>query len=140
MVQCTCGIVYMLCRWFHVHVMLCTCCVGGAVYKWCVYMLYIWYWFKCGIVCVLCCKNMILCMCIVQSWYRDICIHCVVLRVHICVVLYTRCRCMYCVVVYTGCRSVHCVVLYTRCRCMCHMASVGVCIAWCCILCVVVCV
>ena len=80
------------------------------------YMLYIWYWCTCDIVhmsYMLCCRHVIQCMCIVLSWYRDICIHCVVLCVRICV------------------------VLYTRCRCMCAMSGVGACIAWCCMSCVV---
>jgi len=89
MVSCThrvCGTVYMwycvhIFQWCSVHVALCTHCVGGVVYIWCcahvvqvgqctggtVYMLYIWYWCMCGIVCMsymMCWGHVVLCMCI----------------------------------------------------------------------------
>jgi len=67
------------------------------------------------------------------------CICYVLLCVHICLVLYIGCRCMYCVVMYTGCGGMYCVVLYTKCRCMCGISGVGACIPWCCMWGVVVC-
>ena len=56
------------------------------------HMLCIWYWYTCGIVCMLymlCCRHVVLCMCMVWLWYPDICIRCVVL---------CRCKCigLYC--------------------------------------------
>ena len=45
-----CGIVCTLCWWCRVHVMLCTCCASGAMYKWyCVHVVnmvfvYMWYY------------------------------------------------------------------------------------------------
>ena len=49
MVLCTSRVVYTLCRWCHVHLMMCTLCVGGVVFKWyCVHvvhmvLIYMWY-------------------------------------------------------------------------------------------------
>ena len=43
-VWCMYDAMYMLCRWCHVHVMLCTCCVGVLCTGGTVYMLYKWYW------------------------------------------------------------------------------------------------
>jgi len=98
-----------------------------------VYVLYISYLCTCRIVCMsymLLCEHAVLSMCIVQSWYCDMCI-CYVVRcvcicimwgcrsgIDVCIVLYIGCRCMYFVLVYTRCRCMYCVVLYTRCRCM----------------------
>lgn len=116
--SCTCDFVYTLCRWCYVYVVLCTCCTCGT-----------------GVHVILCAYHtccvsvyVVLCMWIVFSWYHDMCIHCVVLCVCICVVLYIECR------------SMHYAVLYTGWRCMCGMLSVGVGIAWCCMPCMVLCV
>jgi len=49
-VQCTCGIVYMLYKWCRVHVMFCTHYAGGVVYRWyCVHvvhavLVHMWYY------------------------------------------------------------------------------------------------
>jgi len=48
---------------------------------------------------ILCCVHAVLSLCIVYLWYHDMCIHCVLLYICICVVSYTISRCMYCVVV-----------------------------------------
>jgi len=58
-------------------------CIGGTVY-----MLYVWYWRTCGIVCMssmLCYGHAILCMCIMYSWYCGVRTRCVVLFVVTCI-------------------------------------------------------
>ena len=48
-VQCTCGVMYMLCQCFRVHVISSTHSAGGAMYRWyCVHvvhmvLVYVWY-------------------------------------------------------------------------------------------------
>lgn len=127
---------------------LCTHFVGGVMHISCyahivqqmlcssgiVYMLNIWYLCQFGIMrmsYMLCCIHAVLCMCIIQSWYHDMSIRCVVLYVHIFIELYIEFRCMYCVVVYTGCKHIYCVFSHTECRCMyvlCCTLGVGVCV------------
>ena len=127
---------YTLCRWYRVHVMLCTFFESSVVYRWYYVHVVQRYWCTCGILCMsymLCCEHVVLCM-----WHSEMCIRCVVLYVHIFIVVYNGVG--VCVMMYIQCRHMYCVVLYTRCRFMCAMLDVGTCIVWCHTLCVDVCI
>ena len=93
----------MLCRWCRVHVMLCTCCASGEVYKW--YYVHVVH------------------MVLVHMWC---CVHVIHVVLRACGIMYvhhvvmvlrrvyslccTPCRYMYLVVFHIGYRWMHCVV------------------------------
>lgn len=141
MVLCKCGAIYTQCMWFYVHVVLCTCCTCGIVcklYRWCCVHLVMFTCCACVFVYIWYCTCHTWCVsymwyyvtCIAQSLCRDMYINCILGCVRICIVLYTRCRCMCHVEHQVQVYLLHCtsgvgefLVLYTKCRCMCCVVN-----------------
>lgn len=88
------------------------------------YMLYMWYCVHiihvvlhtCGIVLYALCSRYIMTCVFVVLYFVYVYVLCCTPGVGVCVVLYTRCRCVYCVVLYTMCGCMH--VMYTMSMCM----------------------
>jgi len=107
---CTCGAVYTLYRWCGVHMAPCTrcacgvmymwCCVGGVVYRWyCVHvvhmvLVYMWYCVHDIHAVLRACGTMYVHCVVMVLW------HVYSLFFTMCIVLYTKCRCMYCSLVH----------------------------------------
>ena len=87
---------YTFCRWSHVHVMLCTRCAGGAVYRWycvhVVHMVLVYMWYCVHHTC-----------CVVYMWYYVCALCSCGIMKCILIVLYSKYY-MYRVVLYVRCR------------------------------------
>jgi len=120
----------MLCRWCHVHVMLYTRCVGGALYNWyyvrVAQMVHVYMWYCVCVVHVVLCTNgtMYVYYVDVVSWHAY----------SLCCTLCSTCIFLCCMPSVRTCIVWYCklgidvwVVLYIECMCMhlwCHMLCV----------------